>query len=103
MDQFEAARLRHEKKLAKQLEPKTVQFIPIPELRPEPQVPALLVHKEKSQDGIIEVKVTLPNREFSFSLKKRGVLSNMNPSRATPEEFAKAIKTGLVPLLGATE
>lgn len=101
MDQFEAARLRHEKKLAKQMEPKTE--IVVPEPRPEPKIPVLLVPKEKSQDGIIEVKVTLPNREFSIVLRKRGVLSNMNPSKATPEEFAKAIKAGLVPLLGATE
>ena len=74
-----------------------------PIVRPEPQVPVLLVPKEKTQDAYIEVRVTLPSKSFSFVLRKRNVLNNMNPSKATQMEFEKAIKTGLATLLGAVD
>ena len=107
MDAIEQAHRRYERNKAnrervaakKELMAETA----VVETIPVQKIPVLLVPKEKDQDGYIEVMVRLPNREFSFTLRKRGILSNMNPSKATPAEFAKAVKAGLIPLLGATE
>ena len=96
MDQFAAAKARHERKLQKQQE-----VIQQPLVVKEPQVPILLVPKESvGQDCVIEVKVKLPNKEFVFALLKQNVLSNMSPGRVTLDEFRNAIAIGLEPLMG---
>lgn len=50
--------------------------------------------------GFVEVKVTLPNGTFSFTLVKPAVLQNANPSKLTRAEFLNRIRSGLEPLLG---
>ncbi len=107
MDAIEQAHARYERNKANRervaAKKAAMASMPAPIVRAEPQVPVLLVPKEKTQDAYIEVRVVLPSKEFSFVLRKRNVLNNMNPSKATQIEFEKAIKTGLATLLGAVD
>lgn len=103
MDQFEAAKLKAQKRAeqrARYAIPKETREMP--EQKPvawvEPVVPK---EKDKSfQAAIIEVKVRLPNGDFGFSLLKHAVLQNANPSKLTRGQFLNCIVTGLEPLLG---
>jgi hypothetical protein len=95
MNQFELAKLKALKRAERQAKP-----------APEPVVePAVIeVPKEKgpSNAAIIDVKVTLPNGEFSLRLVKQAVFQNASPAKLTKNEFKNRIMDGLRPLLGAT-
>jgi hypothetical protein len=97
MDAFEQARHKYEKNkrsMERSAERKLSAEQPA-------QLPVLLVPKESiSKDCVIEVKVKLPGREFTFSLVKPSVMANMSPGRVSLDEFRNAIVSGLEPLMG---
>jgi hypothetical protein len=80
---------------------------PVPVERVEqvaPVAPVVAEPKEKaSPDAFIEVNVRLPNKQFQFMLRKKNVLSNMSPGRATEAEFRNAVAAGLSGLMGRVE
>ena|SRR6185369_12108219 len=94
MDTFEAARLKHAKNLERKNRGSApeVVFIEQPE-RPEPP-------KERSNAASVEVTVTLPDGEFSFTLVKPAVYQNANRAKLNKNEFLNRIREGLKPLLG---
>lgn len=112
MDAFEKARQKYEKNKRnndKYRVPVSLMESP-PILEPEvklekvEQIPALLVPKEKTKsDAVITVTVELPNGSFSFSLKKRSILSNVPAAKLNANEFRNAIMRGLEPLCGRVE
>lgn len=103
MDQFEAAKLKHQKNLERKLRNKALEEIEEAEVKfQEPEVQEQKEEKA-SKDAIIEVVVKLPDRLLSFSLTKRNVYGNIHPSRMTKQELAKHISSGLEPLMGRVE
>ena len=100
MDQFEAAKLKH----AKNLERRQRTQVPV-ETKPAEvvELPKEEKASKPSPDAIFEVVVKLPDRVISFSLKKRNVLSNVNPRLLNKDEIAKAVRRGLEPLMGGVE
>lgn len=81
----------------------------LPEIKAEESAPpaVVVVPKEKaptpSPDAVIVVSIHLPNKSIGFSLRKRNVMANINPSKANETEFRNAITNGLAPLLGRME
>jgi hypothetical protein len=98
MNTFDLAKLKHAKNLERRT--RTEQAI-------EPVAEPIETPKEKvpgpNSAAVIEVKVTLPTGEFSFTLIKAGVMQNANPSRLNRNEFINRIKSGLEPLLGGLQ
>lgn len=94
MDQFEAARNKHAKNLERKLRPPVELAVIEPEVIKEKAV------SEPVTSGIVEVKVTLPNGVFTFTLVKPAVLQNANPSKLNRAEFLNRVRSGLEPLLG---
>lgn len=98
MNAIEQALARTQKRLERQ-ERKTLALPKdVPEIK---EVPVLLVPKEKSDDGVISITITLPTGEFSYKFVKPNIRANMNAGRMTREEFRKAFLNGLAPLVGA--
>lgn len=93
MDQFAAARNKHAKNLERRLRPAVEELIVEPIVTKEKA-------KEPSTSATVEVKVTLPNGEFFFTLIKPAVFQNANPSKLTRSEFINRIRSGLEPILG---
>lgn len=95
MDAFEKARQKHAKNLERRMRAEA------PEV-PAPNVPEVPIEKPKKPDtsAVIEVKVILPDGEFSFALCKPGVYQNATRAQLTPANFKNRIREGLKPLLG---
>lgn len=98
MDAFELARQKHAKNLERRL--RTAPHQPIEDVGVvEPEV--MEVPKEKPvHEAIIEVKVTLPDGEFSFALSKPNIYANATKSRLTRSEIKRCVENGLSPLFG---
>lgn len=96
MNQFDAAKLRAEKRQERQAKYEVPVEIPAP-IEPVAKVPS----KEPSTAAFIDVKVTLPDGSFSFRLAKLGVYQNANRSKMNKNEFQNRIIEGLRPLLGS--
>jgi len=112
MNQFEAARLKAEKRAQKY----AAKGFPPPVGDPQPPVeppqmgrielPAMpdelpVVPKGKaSKNAYISVSVSLPTGDIEFTLVKESVLANASVSRLTKDEFKRCITNGLIPLLG---
>lgn len=99
MDTFALARAKHAKNMERRA--RTEAITPESILEEVELVPELPKEKGLNTSAIIEVRVTLPNGEFSFTLVKPAVFQNANQSRLTKNEFINRIKSGLEPLLGA--
>lgn len=97
MDAIQQALARTQKRLERQQR----KTLTLPTDVPEKEIPALLVPKEKSEDGVISITVSTPNGEFSYKFVKPNIRANMNLGRMTREEFRKAFINGLSPLLGS--
>lgn len=74
-----------------------LEEIHLEEVMQEMEVPE---SKGESTSGVFEVKVTLPNGGFSFTLVKGGVFQNASPTKLTRGAIMNGIKAGLRPLLG---
>jgi hypothetical protein len=100
MNQFELAKLKAQKRAARQAKQVEVEQVDVVEAGG--CAPPVVVPKEKepSNAAIIDVTVTLPNGEFSLRLIKQAVLQNASPSRLNRNEFRNRIMDGLRPLLG---
>jgi hypothetical protein len=111
MNQFEAARLRAEKRAqkyaAREIPPPVGD--PMPPLEPLPvgRIDVLdigqqsIVPKGKaSKNAYISVSISLPTGDIEFTLVKESVLANASVSRLTKDEFKRCITNGLIPLLG---
>lgn len=95
MDQFEAARVKAQKRIERQAKYETPVETPISE------APVLAVtSKEPSTAAIITVMVTLPDGGFSFRLMKPAIYQNANKSKINKNEFQNRIIEGFRPLLG---
>lgn len=95
MNQFDAAKLRAEKRQERQAKYEAPVEIPAP-IEPVAKVPS----KEPSTAAFIDVKVTLPDGSFSFRLMKQAIYQNAHRSRLNKNEFRNRIIEGLRPLLG---
>ena len=100
MDQFEAARIKH----LKNQERKT-RVIPqgLAQVEPDAETTIPEVPKAKTDDGYIDVTVTLPSGSFSFRLVKKNILQNVPLARLNLPEIKKLIGDGLTPLMGRME
>lgn len=92
MNQFDAAKLRAERRIERQAKYEA----PAPVETPVAKVPS----KEPSTAAFIDVTVTLPDGGFSFRLMKQAIYQNANRSRLNKNEFKNRIIEGLRPLLG---
>ena len=104
MDQFEAARLKTQKREAMKAryasitEPELVKHDLVVDVTP-PEV-----SKEKpKKHAVFTVNVSLPNGEFSFTITKTNVFSHISQGRLTPSEIRRYMIEGLKPLLGGLE
>jgi len=109
MNQFDAAKLKAEKRQQKYI----TKGFPPPVGDPQPPVelqmgrielPAMelpVVPKGKqSKNAYISVSISLPTGDIEFTLVKESVLANASVSRLTKDEFKRCITNGLIPLLG---
>ena len=106
MNAFDQARKKYEKNKERrervpQDKPEVVETAPAEPLYIEPFGP--LPPKQRGSDGLIRVTVELPDRDFTFTLRKRGIASNVQKSKLNENEFKRAITAGLVPLLGGVD
>jgi len=79
---------------------KADEQLPVEETVPVVAAPVL---NEKSPDGFITVTVELPDRQFSFVLRKRNVLSNVQKVYMNRDAIKRAVRNGLEPLLGGMD
>jgi hypothetical protein len=108
MNQFDAARLKAEKRAQKYRgfhppvgdpqPPVELQMGRI-ELPAKPDVPVVPKGKA-SKNAYISVSISLPTGDIEFTLVKESVLANASVSRLTKDEFKRCITNGLLPLLG---
>ena len=97
MDQFEAARLKNQKRLDRL----TRYEVKLPEPEPINESVGTIVTEEKpSLDGFVDVTVTLPKGSFSFRLTKKNVMANVPNARLNLNEVKKLVNDGLTPLMG---
>lgn len=113
MNQFEAARLKAEKR-AQKYGAKVVPPVgdPLPPVVVPPvgridvldigqeSMPHLVSKGKASKDAYISVSISLPTGDIEFTLVKESVLANASVSRLTKDEFKRCITNGLIPLLG---
>jgi uncharacterized protein YndB with AHSA1/START domain len=95
LDQFEQARLRNEKRLERMARTQANQA------QPEEKVVFIEPQQEKEEPvtgAIIEVKLTLPSGEVSFTFVKPGVKPTI-----TARDIKRAIEDGLRPVLGGVK
>lgn len=107
MNQFEAARLKAEKRAqkygAKVVPPvgDPLQPVVVPPVGRIELPEVVSAPKEKaSKNAYISVCISLPTGDIEFTLVKESVLANASVSRLTKDEFKRCITNGLIPLLG---
>lgn len=106
MDQFEAARLKTAQREARKArydvtEPRVEIVNPdwVCKVEVEPQI----IKEKPKKHGVFTVNVSLPNGDFSFTITKTNIFSNISPSRLTAAEIKKYMIEGLKPLLGGLD
>lgn len=104
MDQFEAAKLKHAKNLERRLRAQAAEEIEKAEVvYIEHEAFQEKAPEERATDAVVEVKVSLPNGGFVFSLVKPSVLQNAVVSKLTKQNFVNGVMKGLEPLLGVVK
>jgi hypothetical protein len=99
LDQFEAARLKNDKRLERLARSQANQ-----DSGEEEKVVYIEPPKEMAVTAAsVEVRVTLPNGSFAFMLFKPDVLHNASAVKLTRPIFMNAVKDGLRPILGETK
>ena len=102
MDQFEAARLKTEKREARKL-------LSMPQFVETHKEEDTSVHARVSdvakqrKNAIFTVSVDMPHAQFTFNLVKESILSHAPKNRLTESEIRKHIIQGLKPLLGGID
>lgn len=114
MNQFEAARLKAEKRAQKYANKGFPPLVgdPQPPVAVPPvgrievldvgqeSMPHLAPKGKASKNAYISVCISLPTGDIEFTLVKDSVLANASASRLTKDEFKRCITNGLIPLLG---
>ena len=67
---------------------------------PEPEVVPKEKPAQQTHEAIIELKLTLPDREIVVFLTKPHVYANADKSRLTKSEIKRCVENGLAPVLG---